>query len=288
MSTDLDAALRLVDSWPVESAGVAVVGVSGVLATGGRVDQVFELASVTKLITAMAHLVAVEEGTIALDDAVGPPGVTVAHLLAHASVLGPDDPTRLMAPVHRRVYSNAGFELVAAHLSERAGMPFIEYAAQGVLEPLGLSMTSLDGRAATGGRATVADLARLAAELLRPTLVSAVTLADATRPWFPDLVGVLPGFGRQTPCPWGLGFEIRGHKSPHWTGSANDPRTFGHFGQAGSFLWVDPVHGVALCSLSDRPFGPWAAEAWPVLADAVLAALLPTTPPPRPAPSDVG
>jgi CubicO group peptidase (beta-lactamase class C family) len=65
--------------------------------------------------------------------------------------------------------------------------------------------------------------------------------------------------------------EIRGGKQPHWTGTTNAPSTFGHFGQSGSFLWIDPVAGVVCGGLSDRPFGPWAIRAWPELADAVLA-----------------
>ncbi len=51
---------------------------------------------------------------------------------------------------------------------------------------------------------------------------------------------MLPGFGVQRPNDWGLGFEIRDAKSPHWTGSANSGRTYGHFGQSGTFIWVDP------------------------------------------------
>ncbi len=98
------------------------------------------------------------------------------------------------------------------------------------------------------------------------------TLRAATTAQFPDLAGVLPGFGRQDPNPWGLGVELRGHKHPHWTGSANSPGTFGHFGRAGTFLWVDPAAGLAVAALTDLDFGPWAAAAWPVLSDAVLAA----------------
>ena len=90
---------------------------------------------------------------------------------------------------------------------------------------------------------------------------------------FPRLDGVLPGFGRQTPNDWGLGFELRDHKSPHWTGSRNSPRTFGHFGRSGTFLWVDPAAGIALACLTDRPFGDWAAEAWPRLSDDVIGSL---------------
>ena len=74
-----------------------------------------------------------------------------------------------------------------------------------------------------------------------------------------------------TPNDWGLGFELRDGKSPHWTGSRNSAQTFGHFGRAGTFLWVDPVAGVALGCLTTLEFGDWAKEAWPRLSDAVLA-----------------
>jgi CubicO group peptidase (beta-lactamase class C family) len=111
----------------------------------------------------------------------------------------------------------------------------------------------------------------LGRELLSPTLISAETLATATAVTFPNLAGVLPGFGRQDPNDWGLGFELRDHKAPHWTGTTNSPQTFGHFGRSGSFLWVDPVAGLSCGSLSDRDFGPWAAEAWPALSDAMIA-----------------
>ena len=93
---------------------------------------------------------------------------------------------------------------------------------------------------------------------------------------FPGLGGILPGFGRQTPNDWGLGLEMRDAKAPHWTGSRNAPETIGHFGRSGTFLWVDPVAGIALGCLTDLAFGQWAVEAWPPFADAVLAAALVT------------
>jgi CubicO group peptidase (beta-lactamase class C family) len=70
---------------------------------------------------------------------------------------------------------------------------------------------------------------------------------------------------------WGLAFELRDHKSPHWTGTLVSPRTFGHFGASGTFIWVDPDAGVACAVLTDREFGDWAKDAWPVFSDAVLA-----------------
>jgi CubicO group peptidase (beta-lactamase class C family) len=66
---------------------------------------------------------------------------------------------------------------------------------------------------------------------------------------------------------------LRDAKQPHWTGTLNSPATFGHFGASGSFVWVDPVAGIALACLTDRAFGAWALEAWPAVSDAVLAAI---------------
>ena len=83
----------------------------------------------------------------------------------------------------------------------------------------------------------------------------------------------MPGVGRFDPCPWGLGFEIRGRKTPHWTGHTNSASTFGHFGGAGTMMWVDPEAGCGLVALTDRSFDDWSIEAmrrWPELSDAVV------------------
>ena len=264
-------ALDAIADWPVDHAAAAVVR-DGDHRTAGPADQVFDLASVTKLLSAYAALVAVEEGTLDLEEPAGPPGSTVRHLLAHASGLGFDTGV-LVAPERKRIYSNTGFEALGAHVAGAAGMSFGEYVHEAVIEPLAMGATELGDRSpAHGARSSVEDLARFAGELLAPTLISADTLALATTVQFPGLDGVLPGFGAQHPNDWGLGFELRDHKSPHWTGSTCSSATFGHFGAAGTFLWVDPDVGVALVALTDRPFGPWAAEAWPAFADAVLAA----------------
>jgi Beta-lactamase class C and other penicillin binding proteins len=265
--------LAAVDQWPVANAAVVVARAGEVLAQRGPVDRPFPLASVTKLLTAMAVLVAVEEGTVALDDEAGPAGSTVAHLLAHASGLGMDG-ARLAAPGKRRIYSNAGFDLLGWLVAERAGMPFATYAREAVFDPLGMTATAISGSPAWEASGIAVDLGAFGRELLHPTLVSDKTLAAATTVAFPGLAGVVPGFGRQDPNDWGLGFELRGHKTPHWTGSDNSPATFGHFGRTGTFLWVDPQPGLALVCLTDRDFGPWAADAWPALSDAVLASTL--------------
>ncbi|MYU21257.1 serine hydrolase [Streptomyces sp. SID8352] len=247
-----------------------VVGPRGRLGAAGEVTTAYPWASVTKLLTALTVLRAAEDGVVDLDEPAGPPGSTVRHLLAHASGVAFDEDRVVAGPGKRRIYSNRGIELVASHLETRAGWPFEALLHDGVIGPLGLTGTVLAGSPAHGARGPVTDLARLAHELLAPAALSPALVADAVTPAFPGLAGLLPGFGRQVPNGWGLGFELRGGKSPHWTAPASSPVTFGHFGRSGAFLWVDPDAGVACVSAGDTPFGPWAAEHWPVLATRVL------------------
>jgi CubicO group peptidase (beta-lactamase class C family) len=234
------------------------------------VDVELHWASVTKLTTALAVLVAAEEGVVDVDAPAGPPGSTVRHLLAHASGLPFKGEAPIAKPGQRRIYSNTGFERLAEFLAEAAEMPFAEYLAQAVFEPIGARAT-LRGSPAADVHGTLDDMLRLAQELLEPKVVAPETLAEATSVQFPGLGGVLPGFGRWEPNDWGLGFELKDTKSPHWTGSRNSPRTFGHFGGSGTFVWVDPDRRLACACLTDREFDDWALEAWPRLSDAVLA-----------------
>ncbi len=260
-------ALGQVDAWPCQHVAVAVAGRMDDV--HGDTGRVFPFASVTKLATAVAVLVACEEGLVDLDEAAGPAGSTLRHLLAHASGLPFEAGPPLAPPGRRRIYSNLGFEVAAALVAERAEMPFTDYFGA-VWEAVGIR---LEGSAGSGASGAIAALVTLARELLSPERIAPETLAEAVTVQFPGLVGVLPGFGRQEPNDWGLGFELRDAKTPHWTGSRNSPRTFGHFGRSGTFLWVDPDARIALACLTDRPFGAWAAEAWPRLADDVLVEL---------------
>ena len=268
-------ALDAVASWPVGSAAAAVVGPDGVRAATGPTAARFRLASVTKPLAALAILVAVEEEAVALADPADErliPGATLRHLLAHASGLAPERPMRSFPPAVRRVYSNVGIELAASLVEAGTGIGFADYVHEALVAPLGLTATSLPGSPARDGLSSVDDLAVVVGELLTPgRLLDPARLADATAVQYPGLRGVVPGFGGQDPNDWGLGFEIRGHKSPHWTGAHNSPATYGHFGQSGTMFWVDPVARLGLIALADRDFGPWAAQAWPELADAVLA-----------------
>lgn len=267
------SALDAVTEWPVPTVAAAVVGPSGVLATHGDVGRPFALASVTKLLVARAAQVAVEEGVLELDTPAGPPGATVRHLLAHASGVAMRTGELQGQPGKRRIYSNFGFGLLADAIERASDIDFADYLREAVFEPLGMGMSGLDGGAAAagfGGQSSVSDLAVFAEELLRPRLVSPQMHAEATSVQFPGLAGVLPGFGVQRPNDWGLGFELRDGKSPHWTGGTNSAATFGHFGQSGTFLWVDPTADLALVVLTDRDFDEWAYPLWPALSDGVL------------------
>ena len=266
--------LRGVQQWPVDTVAVAVVGDSGaVVGSHGPQDRPFRLASVTKLLSAYAVLLAVQEGAVDFDQQAGPAGATVRHLLAHASGLAFNDTRVLAAPGTKRIYSNTGFDVLADVVASSSGIHFMEYLTEGLLQPLRMDASRLTGTAATGVVSTCADLARFAAELLAPRLLASQLLAEATRVAYPGLDGLLPGLGMQRPNDWGLGFELRNHKSPHWTGSRNSPETFGHFGQSGTFLWVDPTARAACIALTDRDFGPWARNTWPAFSDGVLAQL---------------
>ena len=245
----------------------------GLSVTTGLDEARFALASVTKPLVAYAVLVAIEEGSLELD-AVLPPerGTSLRHLLSHASGMAPDERRVIAPPGTRRIYSNAGFEVIGEMLAAATEIHVDAYLREAVLAPLEMSATTLDGSPGYGATSTITDLARFATELLTPTLIAQTTLDQATTVQLPGLDGVLPGFGRQTPNDWGLGFELRDAKEPHWTAPAGSPRTFGHFGRSGTFVWIDPDARVGCVYLGDAEFGPWAIDAWPAFNAAVLEA----------------
>ncbi|KAB3520882.1 serine hydrolase [Corynebacterium sp. zg254] len=282
-------ALHDLEGWPVESVSAAVVEASvpdGSSATGsgspsprvttwGDTSQVYSLASVSKLLTAYAVLIAVEEGAFELDDPVpssvaadwkSPP--TVRELLAHASGVGfrersPEKPAQT-----RRIYSSAGYDMLADTIADTTGISFEDYASEALNMPLGMSI-DFSGSAGHGFRASVDDMSTFAAEVLQPRLLSPSTLREAFTVQYPDLDGVVPGYGMQKPCPWGLGFEVHGEKTPHWLGASMPEDVCGHFGQSGTFLWVHPDSGAAAVVLTDEDFGDWAKERWDSFNDSL-------------------
>lgn len=265
-------ALQLIESWPVPSAAAAIVRPEGLVADRGDTSRSYRIASLAKVLTTYATLVAVEEGTVDLDAPAGPPGATLAHLLSHAAGYGfESDAPVLAAPGTRRIYSNRGIEEAAALVAEAAGMPFGDYLGEAVLAPLGMHATALRGSPAHGVWSTVDDLVRFVLELFAPRLLAAETVAELRTVQFGPISGVLPGVGRFDPLDWGLGVERNFGRPGHWAGSRLSSDTFGHFGGAGTLCWVDPVHRVAAVALTDREFDAWALEVWPPFGDAVIA-----------------
>ena len=246
----------------------------GVLHESGDVDEIFPFASVTKPIVAWSALVAVDRGLLDLDAPAGAPapdGATIGHLLSHSSGIAADSDDRLASPGTRRIYSNRGIEILGERLQEATGTPLETWVETTVLEPLGMASVLIPGSPAHSGEGSARDLSLFARELASPRLVSPALAERACAPVLPELDGVLPGYGRQVPNPFGLGVEVRGVKSPHWTGKGNSPQTFGHFGQSGSFMWVDPVAERQAVFLGAEPFGQVHRKTWPVLGDQILA-----------------
>ena len=246
----------------------------GALYESGDVDEIFPFASVTKPIVAWSALVAVDRGLLDLDAPAGAPapdGATIGHLLSHSSGIAADSDERLATPGTRRIYSNRGIEILGERLQEATGTPLETWLESTVLEPLGMASVLIPGSPAHSGEGSARDLSLFARELASPRLVSPALAERACAPVLPELDGVLPGYGRQVPNPFGLGVEVRGAKSPHWTGKGNSPQTFGHFGQSGSFIWVDPVAERQAVFLGAEPFGQIHRKTWPALGDQILA-----------------
>lgn len=251
-------------------------------------ERIFPFASVTKTVVGYSTLVAAERSLLSLQDPANDgitKGATVEQLLSHVSGLpfagqnsewDPDPATRhlvsgiVQAPGRRRVYSNLGFEVLGDVITEKTGTPVDDWVEETVISQLDVASCILEGSPAYAMTGTIMDLATIAEEYMSPTLISQEMWENATHAHFPEVDGVLPGYGRQKPNPWGLSFEIKGDKSPHWTSAEQDRSTFGHFGQSGSFVWVDPVNESYAVFLGNKGFGAWHQDNW-----SSLNALLP-------------
>lgn len=269
--------LSLVDDWPVDHVAAAIVTPDSV-ATVGDADRRFRLASLSKVLTSWATMIAHEERTVDLDAVVArddvPQGATLRHLLSHAAGLPFEGDEPVAGIEQRRIYSNTGIERVASIVEDASAMPFEQYLREAVFAPLGMNASALRGSPAHSVVSTVTDMAAFLHEMIDPRLIASETWTDVVSIQYPDLAGIVPGVGSFDPCPWGLGAEVKGDKSPHWMGRANTPTAFGHFGGAGTMMWAEPDAAVGVVALTDRPFDQWSIEAlkrWPEFSDAVLA-----------------
>ena len=75
--------------------------------------------------------------------------------------------------------------------------------------------------------------------------------------------------------PWGLGWEVRGPRRPHYTGELTSPTAFGHLGASGTCVWADPASGILAVLLTNQALSTgWsrAPARHARFANAVLAA----------------
>jgi CubicO group peptidase (beta-lactamase class C family) len=271
MSVTLAKSFALADSWGAEKLAVGVIDQTGALHVHGDTTHRFRLMSLSKLMLAWATLIAVEDSSISLDDAVGQEGCTVRHLLSHAGGYGFDQTVPNIGPGRRRIYCRrTSYELVAEYVAVKVDMDFGAYLNEAVFEPLGMSSTESRGSPAARIFSTISDLALFAAELRTPKLLARSTYIEATSPQFPHLKGRSPSVGSFDPCHWGLGPEILGVKSPHWMATRNSAVTFGHLGGTKHFIWIDPVANVACFALTEQNLGPEQLKMWPKFGDEVL------------------
>src|SRR3954454_1506443 len=91
-------ALRAIDDWGARTAAAGVTRAAAEVAVHGPRDTPLRWASVTKLLTGLATLVAVEEAVSDLDEPAGPPGSTLRPVPAPAPGRPREDGPPLMAP----------------------------------------------------------------------------------------------------------------------------------------------------------------------------------------------
>ena len=172
-------------------------------------------------------------------------------------------------PGERRIYSNVGYEALAEHIAQRAETPFADSLASGVLQPLGMQ-AELRGSPAADLHGSLDDLVRVRARAPAPDPRRGGDSGGG------DDGAVLRPRGRAAGLrplrsePLGPRLRAARRQVTALDRAGKSPRTFGHFGGSGTFLWVDPERGLALGVLTDLEFGDWAKEAWPRLSDAVL------------------
>jgi len=142
-------------------------------------DTVFRIASMTKSFTAVAILKLRDEGKLSLDDPAeryvpelknlryptsDSPRITIRHLLSHSEGFPEDNPwgdqqlsksdeelSRMLRagipfsnpPGIAYEYSNYGFAILGRVVSRVSGRPYDEYVTANILQPLGMTSTTL-------------------------------------------------------------------------------------------------------------------------------------------------
>jgi CubicO group peptidase (beta-lactamase class C family) len=273
----------------------------------------FALASLTKPLVAAACMVALEEGLLDLDAEVRDGFTLrhlLSHCagLPEAGVRWREPPG--YPPGTQRWYSNAGYVQAAKLLEGASGMSCAAYLAEAVFGPLGMDASlglaeadaprtarvwqpgrygegelfnselfRSDGPPQAGAFASARAYGAFVSCLLARgeaggrALLAPETADEMLAPQFGPLPGGVGGVGEWRDLCWGLGFDVRGHRQPHWAGPSLGARTASHFGASGTLAWLDPERGLGLVALANRgTYGGWWREPWAALGAAVTAA----------------
>lgn len=327
-------------------AGSFYGGVSAPTTDAPVIDatSLFHIASIGKPMTALAVMLLVEAGRIALDDPVarilpefssaGRDAITVRQVLAHTSGL-PQDPDRtglptdvatatelrtylhaqlVAAPGSKVEYSNVGYGILGLIIEAVSGQSFADYMRERLFAPLGMQHAYLAPPAElyprivhVGGTldpgspterfnsayarrqthpagniiATALDVARFfqlfldrgmagGRQVIAPA-TARLMIANQTA----GLCGGIEGFMTWNDCAWGLGFDLRGVKQPHFSGEFSSATTFGHSGVAGTFAWADPARDLVCVMLANRTlYNLWNESRWSRFSTALIAAVV--------------
>lgn len=214
--------------------------------------------------------------------------------------------TRLeAAPLTRVQYSNVGYGLAAIVVETITGQPFAQALQELVLGPLHIegylgatppravaTLANVRGQhagselepfnsafyrslalpwaglitSADGALALVRAFAGEPANFLKPH-----TREAATRDQSHGLSGGFAPPLLWKPCPWGLGAELRGSKTPHWVPPEAGATSFGHSGASGCIAWASPAANVAWALLGTRTADSgWLLRRGPAIGAAIL------------------
>lgn len=267
------SANSLTDGWPGAPAVVLLSLKDGLvkrIAEAGDLDEVRPWASISKMAVSLAFGVESDWELNRFDMPLGPPGSTLANLLSHSSGLGLEEGDPVVPVATQRIYSNYGIDLaVDSILGDNTADSWLQ---QRIFQPFGMNSTKLVDRPSSGVVGSTNDLVKFAVAWLRPDAVAKETRNRLIKPYAPQLNGFVPGFGKFSPCPWGLGPEVRGDKQ-HWMGDW-PPASFGHFGKSGALLLLNADEQIALVVTSTEPFAGWATKLWPTWTSAMRSLAL--------------
>jgi CubicO group peptidase (beta-lactamase class C family) len=216
------------------------------------------------------------------------------------------------APGDELRYSNAGYGVIARLTEHISGQPFWQTTQNRVLEPLGLKEIVADPAGlALEQVALLADTSHPGTEFEsynsaywralalpwgglfgtpRDTLRFAAAFLPSGERFLSEVGTALMTTDQTMGVPggvesakvrwdrgrWGLGWEVKGEKRRHWTGDFTSPRTFCHFGHAGTLLWGDPERDIALAVFANRAvthMWGFILPRWARLSNAVIAAV---------------